>query len=695
MTRLRHLLGATALAALTTALLALPPALPAQALSNLWATWTPITGTANDYALRMQQASPGFPGASVASDSRAGAQLVSGASTFLGPGTPPGATYGTSRNSPYLNLRPLADRPTSPSTTTYTFDHPTPDTGWAFVLGDVDADQVEVRAVDATGARVSAAEVDSWFRGPFNYAGGADQPTWDAASSTLVGNPTRTDTDGASGWFEPDVRLSALTFVFTQRAGFPVYQTWFVSRARPLGGTVDDVSTVGACPVQSLVLTLVSPWGETLATTSPDATGAYSFGEWATQAGYTVRLTAPASCAVVGPSAAPLDNRGSDGSPASRGDFEVRQVIPQPISGTVTDTGGHPVPGVTVTLTRPGGGTVTQTTGPDGTYLFDDNAMGAGYSVAVTVPPGYAAGPGGTTITGLTVASVPLVDRDFVLQSLPSVSGQVTGGGDGLGGITVTLTPAGGGPSLTTVTAGDGTYSFPHVPPGTVTLTITAPPGYGGATTRTTPVGAVDVTQQDFALTRPGTVTGTVTDAGGPVGGVSVVVDGPGGPQSLTTDAGGGYLADGLAPGAYTVTVTPPAGSTVAGAGVLTTTITAAGEVRGGLDFVLAAPASPSATPSATTSASPSASPTAAPTTRTPHPQPSGTGTPGSGGPGGTGNTGDQDGGASALPDTGGPSWFLAPVAAGLLLAGAALLLRERHRRSTRPRQGEPGAASR
>ena len=122
----------------------------------------------------MTQQSPGFPAATVVSDSRAPVSLPSGATTFLGAGTPPGLKYGSSSGSAYLLLRPKADTATTPSTTTYTFDAPTPDTGWAFVLGDVDADAVRVRATDADGAAVPATEVDSWFAGSFNYAGGAD-----------------------------------------------------------------------------------------------------------------------------------------------------------------------------------------------------------------------------------------------------------------------------------------------------------------------------------------------------------------------------------------------------------------------------------------------------------------------------------------------------------------------------------------
>ncbi len=210
---------------------------PAHALTDRWAAWSAVEGGSNAFRLTMTQRSPGFPAATVATDSRGPVQIASGASGALGAGTPPGAKYGTSAGNPYLVLRPRADTPTTPSTTTYTFDAPTPDTGWAFVLGDVDADAVTVRATDETGAAVPAAEVDSWFRGSFNYAGGADQPTWDGPSSTLTGNAGALDTDGAAGWFEPDVRLTSLTLAFTRRAGFPVYQTWFVSRARPIGGT--------------------------------------------------------------------------------------------------------------------------------------------------------------------------------------------------------------------------------------------------------------------------------------------------------------------------------------------------------------------------------------------------------------------------------------------------------------------------
>lgn len=660
-------LGKILVCATTVVLLSLLAPLPAGAVSDQWASWAPITGTSNNYELRMQQRAAGFPEAAVASDSRSNVQLPSGATSFLGPGTPPGAKYGTSQGSPYLSLRPKVDNATSPSTTTYTFDRATPDTGWAFVLGDIDADQVQVRALDAGGAPVPAAEIDTWFQGAFNYAGGIDLPTWNATTSTLVGNPSATDTDGAAGWFEPDTRLRSLTFVFTRRAGFPVYQTWFVSRARPLGGMVDDVTTAGSCPVQDSVLALVSPWGEELATTSPDATGAYDLGEFATQSGYTVRLSAPTGCAVVGPAAATVDNRADDGTPGSRADFEVRQIIPQPISGTVTDTDGNPVPGVIVTLTRPDSSTVTRTTRPDGGYLFDDNPIANGYTLELTLPDGYAPGPGGTDITGIDVDATAITDQDFVIRALPAITGQVTGGGNGLGGVPVTLTPAGGGPSLTTVTSGDGTYLFAHVEPGNYTLTVDPPEGYTGDTSRDAAMTTADLPDQDFALTRPGAASGEVTDDDGGVQGVEVEVDGPGPPTTITTNEAGTYFADNLDPGTYTTTISPPDGYGVVGDATLTFTITSAGEIRGGLDFKLATtPPAPTPTPTATSS--PTAQPTASPA-----PPPPGSAGPDAGA--------DNDG----LPDTGGPPAYLLVLGGALLAGGAALVASSRRQPKRQP----------
>ena len=431
---------------------------------------------------------------------------------------------------------------------------------------------MQISAKDADGQDVSAAQLG--FVQGFNLCDSSprpgtcstsvgDVPTWDPGTRTLTGNAAANDTVGANEWFEPTVRLSSLTFVFTRRSGFPVYQTWFASVAQTISGTVTDVSTgAGSCPVTGVTVRLVGPDGEQLATTTPDATGAYSFGEYATQPGYVVSIEQPDTCAVVGAESVEVSNAAGDAA----ADFQVRQILPQPVSGRVTVDGTDPLPGVTVTLHLPGGGTKTTTTEDDGTYLFDDNAISNGYFVTIDVPAGY---HGVDQRPPFDVDNVPIMGQDFDLTANPDVSGRVTDGGEGIGGVTVTLTPSGGGPAITTVTQGDGTYQFDRVPAGTYDISIDAPPGFDAEPPLTgVVVAATDVVDQDFALSKPGAIAGTVhldPANGGGESGVEITITGPGGERTLTTDAAGDYFLDGLPPGTYEIRVVVPPGSTVSG----------------------------------------------------------------------------------------------------------------------------------
>ncbi|MEO8888307.1 MAG: carboxypeptidase-like regulatory domain-containing protein [Jatrophihabitantaceae bacterium] len=584
----RALSVSATLLALLAALVVL--AVPASAVRTAgWATWTPITGTSNNYRTTMQLPANGFPRADVATDSRANVQLPSGDSTFLSTSTAVGFKYGSSRGSPYLVLRPKADTPTAPSTTTYTFENPTPDTGWAFVLGDIDADKVQVSAKDASGTPLTAAQIDQWKAGHdvFNYAGGTDVPTWDAATSTLTGNAGAVDTNGASAWFEPDISISSLSFVFTRRSGFPVYQTWFASLARTISGTVGDVSTgANVCPIDDTVVRLTGPHGDELATTKP-VNGAYTFGQYATQAGYLVSIEQPSSCAVVGPDERTVSTAASD----ITADFSLRQVVPQPVSGTVRNPAHDPVAGVEITLTPPAGPAKVITTEADGKYLFDGNAELPGYHVAVTgVPAGFRTDPPASLAFDIPIGT-PVTGKDFTVSELPSVSGTVTGGGQPLGGVTVTRTPTGGGPAVTAVTNGDGTYTFDHVPAGSYDIAVTPPTGYRPTTPRTdVSVAGSDRTGQDFDLSRPGALGGQVIDRAtgtGPGGGTTLTVHGPGGNRTLHTESDGSYFLGGLEPGQYVITVGVPSGYAAVGVTSRTVLITAQGEIRGGQNFVV------------------------------------------------------------------------------------------------------------
>lgn len=293
----------------------------------------------------------GFPSADFTTDSRAGSiGVVSGASTFLNPSTPPGGFFGSSQNRPYLNLRPAADQPDAPSTTTYSFTAPTPSGGWGFVLGDVDADRIVISATGADGAPVSAEELG--FQGVFNYCGGspsvctptepASLPSWDSQSFTLDGNPEAADTDGAAAWFRPAVSLTSLTFTYFQRSGLPIYQTWFASIARDISGVVRGCTTDGTGPVAGATVTLLDASGRIVATTLTASDGSYGFRDYVATS-YSVVLSAPDGCD--GITTAATDTSDSDQTV----DFELtpEPVTPTPLPTTppATSTPADPLEG--------------------------------------------------------------------------------------------------------------------------------------------------------------------------------------------------------------------------------------------------------------------------------------------------------------------------------------------------------------
>ncbi|MFC5676569.1 MSCRAMM family protein [Aeromicrobium endophyticum] len=626
--------------------------------------WGALTGSTNDYATTLQLPAVGFPGATVASDSRSDVALPSGASNWFGENTPPGQRYGSSRDQAYLNLRPKADNASSPSTTTYTFDRPTPQ-GWTFVLGDIDADQVRVSATRADGTPADTADLG--FRGGFNLCSTTprpssvcsdtgrpkDVPTWDPATATLRGNAAALDSDGATGWFEPTASLRTLTFTFTRRAGFPIFQTWFAVTKQDVSGTV-AVAT-GTCSLATATVSLVDAAGAVVATRSVDASGRYAFDGVAASDGYRVALSGvPASCLVTSPSSRAIDLRTGD----AVADFTVRQAVPVPITGEVRAAAG-PLEGVTVTLTPASGGpSRTTTTDVSGRYVFEDNPDDADYTIAVTPPPGYLPVPD-RTATVPAGATAPVTDQDFVLQALPTVSGVVDGPDGPLAGVTVELT--GGGSTYRAVTAADGTYALPRVPAGAYVLSVpSAPAGYLTPAPSSVAVGTVDVPNQDIVLAQvpaTGSVAGTVTLDGRPLAGAVVTVGPAGGAgSSRTTDVEGTFGLGALTPGTYRVTVTGPVGT--GGAAPRTATITAAGEDVTGLDFALATePAAPA--PIVPGPDDP---------TEPPPSQPS------------EGGDTAPDGDA-VLPDSGGPSAVFPLLGLALTAAGAVAVVAARPRR--------------
>lgn len=559
-TRSSLLVGAIALLA------AVAVAVPAAAATTTsWATWQPLTGTGGAYSTSVQITPDPAITATVTSDSRAGqVGVISGASTWLSEGTPVGAKYGTSRDKPYLNLRPKADTPTGSSTTTYSFQKPTPSGGWTFVLGDIDADAVRIQATGPNGQALTAEQLG--FRGGFNYCApgvvgkpsctgdATDIPSWDPTTLTLTGNAAAADTAGAAAWFEPNVPVSTLSVIFTRRSGLPVYQTWFASLARDISGSVRDVANA---PQAGAALSLTDANGAVVATTTTAADGTYAFPGILAASGYTVRVTAPGDMIAVGSSSQTVDLTGTD---AVNVDFVVRPIIPVAVSGQVLDADENPVPGATITVAGQ-----TTTTDAQSNYLFDSVLPGE-YSVFVTPPPGYTTSEPGLPIVVESGTEIPITGVDFELAENPDLSGTVTvpATGIGLAGVVVTATN-GEGDVVTAVTQPLGGYTFPRLPSGEYTISITPPNGYAplGPVSRAEQVEATDITGVDFQLALLGSFSGTVRNAAGePLAGVVLTLTGPNGTQQLVSDEDGTYSLGGLPQGDYTLDVIPPEGTT-------------------------------------------------------------------------------------------------------------------------------------
>ena len=552
----RHL--ALVLVALLGIALAVQNAAIARADTASWADLT-FTGSANAYTGTMQQRANAFPAATYFSDSTSGSATgrQSGASTYLTAATAVGQKYGSSQGRPYLNLRPFTQNGAGvpgASTTTYTFERPTPATGWTFVLGDVDADQVTVAATDAAGQPVPPSALG--FRSVLNYCGPgvcpaeSDVPTWDPATAVLRGNVAAVDTSGAAAWFEPTVPLTSLTFTFTRRAGFPVYQTWFAALAYDLTGTV----SAPAGQQGGLTLRLYDPEGNPVASTTTEPDGDYRFPGLATYDGYRVALERPVGLT----SDAPL-TRTVDLSTADQVvDFSLRAIVPVPVSGTVRDDAGDPVPGVEVTLSGAGPDR-TVLTGPDGTYLLDDVPAGTGYLLTATAPPG-------TSVSGPLTFSVPpeseepIEDQDFVVTADPvgSASGRVTDAADDpLPGVLITVTGPGGA-TYAVRTDVVGGWRLDDLPPGDYTATVTPPDGGdvvgADALDFTIPQAGGSADDLDFVIALPPPAPtyparGTVQDEyDDPVADVEVTVRDPDGTPfaTVTTDDEGAWRVPGL-----------------------------------------------------------------------------------------------------------------------------------------------------
>jgi hypothetical protein len=518
-----------------------------------WADFT-VDGTARAYTGTMTL--PGdFPQATFTSTSRQ-ATIPSGSSTWQGTGTPVGTEYDSSRGRPYLNLRPTQDSPTAAaaSVTTYTFDRATPASDWSFVLGDVDADQVTVSATDADGAAVPASALG--FQSTYNYcrtAGGPscdaanlrDVPSWNATTGVLTGNAAAADTEGAAAWFSPTVPLTTLTFTYQQRAGFPVYQTWFVTKTFTASGVV----TNDGAPVAGALVTVTdSDTGEVVGLpVRTDADGAYDVPGLVSGTPYEVSVETPDG-------ADPLDALpaavAGDDVPGLDFAFTGATAIPAtaPLAVSVVEADGTtPVAEreVGLRVTGTGGLIAVATTAADGTLVFPGLDPTLSYDV-VDLARGIAFGPV-TTATGAVITLPATVE---ITTSIVEPDGTAPAEGS-----TVDIVPVGETTPVASVeTDATGGFTAGGLVPGEQ-YDVVLNEDVDSAVTITAPATSGTIPPVQIAAPATVSVEGTVVNSDGtPAAGLQLQVieadaTEPEPVATPVTDAAGVYRAEGLVPG--------------------------------------------------------------------------------------------------------------------------------------------------
>jgi hypothetical protein len=313
-----------------------------------------------------------------------------------------------------------------------------------------------------------------------------------------------------------------------------------------ISGTVMDTESP-AQPVTGASVTYTGTGGTTgTGTTAANASGAYTF-SGVPRGTYSVSVTEPGYTTPL------AQNVTVTGGTTATANFVM--AANSSISGTVSDTESpaEPVNGATVsytgTGTSTGRGTIPTSSG--GTYTFNGVPPGT-YSVSVS-DTGFTS-PSAQNVT--VVANTPLTGVDFTLTANSGISGTVTDSSHNpIPMATITYTGTGSSTGSGSIPTSSGSYSFSGVPPGTFTVSASAP-GYSTPAAQKVTVPANGTATANFTLTQVGTISGTVTaNGGGGLDGATVTYTGPGGTGTTnTSDTAGEYQLTDVPAGSYSVT---------------------------------------------------------------------------------------------------------------------------------------------
>ena len=170
-------------------------------------------------------------------------------------------------------------------------------------------------------------------------------------------------------------------------------------------------------------------------------------------------------------------------------------------------------------------------------------------SIVTPVPPGAGSGPVIVTAGGAASNSA------IFTVGTGTIQGTVTSGGSGVVGATVSALQSGVMKASATAGSG-GSYSISNLVPGTYDLEVVAS-AYGNQAVSGISVTVNNSTTENFALSSPGTISGTVTQSNGTtaISGATInVKQGYTVVGTATTNSSGAYSVATLAPGTYSAT---------------------------------------------------------------------------------------------------------------------------------------------
>ncbi|HVF42488.1 MAG TPA: carboxypeptidase regulatory-like domain-containing protein, partial [Pyrinomonadaceae bacterium] len=365
---------------------------------------------------------------------------------------------------------------------------------------------------------------------------------------SLTGSQTATATTGADGSYSFNVKAEGDYTVTPARAhyGFAPQSRVFANldgdKAANFAATRirhDIAGRVTKPDGSALAGVAVALSGSQTSTATTDAQGNYSFAGLAGGGDYAVRP------ALRHYTFAPASKEFKDLGANQTADFAAA-LDTHAVSGRVTKPDGSGLAGATIALTGPRAATAT--TDAQGDYSFAGLDAGGNYTVTAS-KTNYSFAPPSRSFTDLS--SDHAADFAGALVSY-RITGRVSDGGSGLGGVSVALA---GSQTAATTTAADGSYSFTVKAEGDYTLTASKV-HYSFAPQSQTLNNLSGDRTADFAATLlRHDIAGRVTKADGSgLAGATVSLTGSKS-ATATTDAGGNYSFTNLdGGGGYTLT---------------------------------------------------------------------------------------------------------------------------------------------